>query len=188
MNNGLSVRNKSRGTIDVVRIGMMAALVCLATMMIKIPTGMAIGYVHAGDCMVFIAAVLLGKKEGAIAAGLGMGLADFILGYAYYIPFTVVIKMVMAFIAGSIALGGTGNGKNIVRKVIGFTAAGIWMVAGYFGAKIILVKYVLLKTESFNEAIAMATASIPGNIGQFVVGMIIAVPVLLLIENRIKIK
>mgnify|MGYP001774926226 FL=1 len=58
-----------------------AALSCVATMVIKIPTPTG-GYIHAGDAVVLLSAFLLGPWWGAAAAGLGSCLADILSGYA----------------------------------------------------------------------------------------------------------
>ncbi|WBW97795.1 ECF transporter S component [Oceanirhabdus sp. W0125-5] len=174
-------------TLELTQMGVMIAIICVATLAIKVPTVMGIGYVHLGDSMIFLAAILFGKKRGAITAALGMTLADLIAGYAYYMPFTFVIKGIMAFIAAGIAYRGEYNGKNLLNNLFAFIIAGIWMVFGYFVAKIILVKYVLFRADSTKEAITLASASVPNNIGQFVVGIIIALFLIKLLNGRLNI-
>ena len=174
-------------TLELTQMGVMIAIICVATLVIKVPTVMGIGYVHLGDSMIFLAAILFGKKKGAVTAAFGMTLADLISGYAYYMPFTFIIKGVMAFIAAGIAYRGNYNGKNMLNNLFAFIIAGIWMVFGYFVAKVILVKYVLFRADSTKEAITLASASVPNNIGQFVVGIIIALFLLKLLNGRINI-
>lgn len=174
-------------TLELTQIALMIAIICVATMIIKIPTGMAIGYVHLGDSMVFLAAILFGKKKGMIASALGMSLADFLLGYAYYIPFTFVIKGVMALIAASIAYRGSYEGKNMLNNIFAFVVSGAWMVFGYFETKIILAKFILFKVDTYREAIALGFASIPGNVGQVTIGIIIAIPLVKALHGKLKI-
>ena len=50
--------------------------------------------------MIFLSVLLLGKKGGAAASGLGSALADLMGGYAAYAPWTFIIKGAMAFIMG----------------------------------------------------------------------------------------
>ena len=50
--------------------------------------------------MIFLSVLLLGKKGGALAAGLGSALADVLGGYAAYAPWTLLIKALMAIIMG----------------------------------------------------------------------------------------
>ena len=61
---------------------LLAALVCVATMVIQIPSP-ANGYVNLGDCFVLLSGWLLGPLHGAAAAGIGSMMADLFLGYAY---------------------------------------------------------------------------------------------------------
>ncbi|HBN83857.1 MAG TPA: hypothetical protein DDZ89_08430 [Clostridiales bacterium] len=78
--------------------GIMTALVFIATFVIKIPIPATEGYIHLGDCMVFLAALLLGWKYGAFAAGVGSMLADIIGGYAHWALPTLIIKALMAIL------------------------------------------------------------------------------------------
>ena len=78
--------------------GLMTALVLLVTLVIKIPVPFTNGYIHLGDSMVFLSAILLGWKYGAFAAGAGSALADIIGGYAHWAIPTLIIKTLMAII------------------------------------------------------------------------------------------
>lgn len=174
-------------TLELTQMALMTAIICVATMFIKIPTVMGIGYDHLGDSMIFFAAILFGKKKGMITAAVGMSLADFLSGYGYYVPFTFVIKGIMALIAASIAYRGTYEGKNMLNNIFGFVVAGAWMVFGYFVAKIIIAKFVLFKVDTLSAAVGLGLVSIPNNIGQVTVGMIIAIPLIKALNGRLKI-
>ena len=66
------LRNENANRITtLVMTGLMMCLVMVATMFIKIPIPMTQGYVHLGDSMIFLAVLILGKKYGAAAAGIG---------------------------------------------------------------------------------------------------------------------
>lgn len=186
--NILTRERSSLSTISLVQMALMIAMTCVATMVIKVPTLFGVGYDHLGDSMVFLGAILFGKKKGAITAAVGMSLADFLLGYAYYVPFTFVIKGIMAFIAASIAYRGNYEGKNMLNNILGFIAGGAWMVFGYFLAKIVVVQYIVVKADSFNKALAIALAGIQGNIGQVTVGIIIAIPLVKALQSKIKVQ
>ena len=80
---------------------MFAALVFIATMIIKIPTPTG-GYVNIGDGMVMICGWVLGPVWGSLAAGIGSMLAD-LVGYPIYAGATFVIKALMALAACGIA-------------------------------------------------------------------------------------
>ena len=79
-----------------VTAAMLAALTCIATMVIKVPTIGTNGYVNIGDSVVVLSMWILGNPYGALAAGIGSGLADLISGYGSYVPGTAVIKFAMA--------------------------------------------------------------------------------------------
>ena len=76
-------------TKDITKIAIMSALVFIATYLIKIPS--LNGYTHIGDSMIIISALILGKKKGALAAGLGASLCDLLSGYMQYIIATFFI-------------------------------------------------------------------------------------------------
>jgi uncharacterized membrane protein len=82
--------------------GLLTALIAVTTMVIAIPVPFTNGYVHPGDSMIFMAVLILGRRRGALAAGLGSALADSLLGYFIWAPFTLVIKACMAFCTGLI--------------------------------------------------------------------------------------
>lgn len=174
-------------TLEITQMALMTSIICVATMMIRIPTIMGIGYVHLGDSMVFLAAILFGRRKGIITSALGMSLADFLSGYAYYVPFTFLIKGIMALIVSSIAYRKDYRGKNVLNNIFAFAVSGVWMVFGYFITKIILVKFILFKADTYREALAIALASIPNNIGQVTVGAIIAIPLVKLLYGKINI-
>lgn len=64
---------------------LLAALTCVATMIIQIPSPMN-GYVNLGDCFVLLSGWLLGPWLGFAAGGIGSMLADIFTGYAHYAP------------------------------------------------------------------------------------------------------
>ncbi|GKX31983.1 hypothetical protein SH1V18_44630 [Vallitalea longa] len=97
------MKNTYLGNDDIRKLtytGLMTAIVLLATLVIKIPVSFTNGYIHLGDSMVFLAAILLGWKYGAFAAGVGSALADVIGGYAHWAVPTLIIKALMAIIIG----------------------------------------------------------------------------------------
>ena len=85
-------------TKKIVMAALMAALACVATMIIKIPSPLK-GYLNLGDCIVLVSGWMLSPTYGFLAAGLGSALADVFSGYVTYAPATFVIKGVMALVA-----------------------------------------------------------------------------------------
>lgn len=133
-----------------------AALCCAATTFIKIPT--TLGYMNAGDAVVLLGAFLLGPGWGALAAGLGSALADLLAGYALYAPGTLVIKALMALLAG-LLLRRMGGKKPLMASVLAGVAAELVMIAGYFVYECFVLGYGLA-----------ALGSIPTNCLQGVFG------------------
>ncbi len=154
-----------------VTTSLMICLILLLTSTFKIPVPMTQGYVHLGDAMIFLSVMLLGKKDGALSAGIGSSLGDVLGGYAFWAPWTFVIKFLMAFIMGIfIEKAGVRHGiENGYYKVTwidltGMIIGGLEMTAGYF-----IAEYLLYGNW------AAPLAAIPWNIGQFVIGAAAAV-------------
>ena len=82
--------------------GLMAAVVLAATSVFRIPVPATNGYVHLGDAMIFVAVLILGRRNGTIAGATGSALADLLGGYAHWVPWTFAIKGLMAFIFGTL--------------------------------------------------------------------------------------
>ena len=108
-----------------------AALTCVATMIIKIPSPLK-GYLNLGDCVVLLAGWVLSPAYAFISAGLGSALADLFLGYAAYAPATFIIKGLMALVAfyGFKLLNKKIGG--LPSRIISGLVAEILMVLGYF--------------------------------------------------------
>lgn len=87
-------------TQKMIMTGLLTALVAVATMVIAIPVPFTNGYIHLGDSMIFISVLILGWKYGAFAAGVGSAMADMILGYVHWAPWTLCIKGIMAIVMG----------------------------------------------------------------------------------------
>ena len=83
-----------------IQYAIMIALTTVSTMLISIPTPGTKGFFNLGDIMVLLAAFLLGRKGGFIAGGIGSALADTLLGYTHWAPFTLIIKGIEGYLAG----------------------------------------------------------------------------------------
>lgn len=115
--------------------GMLAALIFVFTMFVKIPVFP--GYVHLGDALIYIGALILGAPYAIIAGAIGEGLADVAGGYLIYAPATVVIKALIAlpfiFIRNKEALK-LFSLKSVLCSII----SGIITLLGYFSADLII--------------------------------------------------
>lgn len=122
---------KTITTKRIVITALLAALTCVATMIIKIPSPLE-GYLNLGDCVVLLSGWLLSPVYGLIAAGLGSALADLFSGYLVYAPATFVIKGLMALAAyyGFKLL--QKKMGNLPSRIISGALAEIVMILGYF--------------------------------------------------------
>lgn len=111
-----------------------ASMVCVCTMFVQIasPTG---GYINLGDAMVLMGAFLLGPAYGAAAAGIGSALADLLAGYVNYALGTLIIKALVALVAGLLARTLAKRAPNLkqpLRCVVAAIPAELIMILGYF--------------------------------------------------------
>ena len=148
----------------IVMAALFAALCCLATMVIKVPTLGTNGYVNIGDSVVLLSAWLLGNPYGALAAGVGSALADLLSGYPAYIPATAVIKFIMALVACSIYRAMTGKGVHrLISYAVSAAVAEVIMVAGYFLYESTVLGYGLAASASMlSNAVQAITCSVLG--------------------------
>ena len=157
-------------TKKIVMAALMAALACVATMIIKIPSPLK-GYLNLGDCIVLTAGWMLSPTYGFLAAGLGSALADVFSGYVTYAPATFIIKGLMALIAfyGFKLL----NKKigNLPSRIISSIVAEIVMILGYF------------VFEGFLYGFIPSAVNIPANGVQGIAGLIIGVILIKVFEK-----
>lgn len=149
-------------TQKIVTAAIFASFVCVATMIIKIPSPLK-GYLNLGDGVILLAAWIFPASYGFTVAGIGSALADLFSGYLVYSPATFVIK-------GSMSLLAYFTFKLLQKKIPDFTAriisgilAEIVMVAGYF------------VFEGIMYGFKPSVVNIPGNILQGVAGIILGV-------------
>ena len=123
---------KTKNLTLMVTAAVLAALTCVATMVVQIPMPLTKGYVNLGDVMVLTSVWLIGSPWGVAAAGIGSAMADLLTGYAYYAPATLIIKALMAVAAFYIAKSFMNSSymKSLVGKIIGGVVAEIITVAG----------------------------------------------------------
>lgn len=167
---------KNSTVLDIVQVGLMAAIIFVATSIIHVQTFM--GVMHAGDSMVFLAAILLGKKKAAWASAIGMALFDLTHGYLTWAPFTFIIKGAMAYIAARIAYGSSYTAEKFKNNLIAFIAAGIFMIAAYYLGGAIILSFLQPERQAFSQALILSAKDIPTNIAQVILGILIAVPLL----------
>lgn len=122
---------KKLNTRELTYGGLMTALVFVATAIIPhVPVPFTEGYIHTGDSMIFVAAILLGWRYGAIAGGFGSALADIFLGYTHWALPTLIIKGIMGAIVGFIAKDLREKESRMLSNTITVSILGIWIVLG----------------------------------------------------------
>lgn len=158
----------------IVITALFAALACVATMSVRIPTPGTNGYIHPGDAIVILSGVILGPVYGLVAGGIGSAMADLLGGYFVYVPITFAVKGLIAVLAGLIYKKlGKSSKSRYAAVVLGGITDILLVAGGYF-----VCEYFLYG--------ASAAASIPANIIQGVGGLIIAVvlyPVLMAVPD-----
>ena len=160
--------NSNAKTLNIIMTGLLMAMITVVTAILPIPIPFGPGYVHLGDAVIFLSVLILGWKYGAVAAGFGSALADVILSYVIWAPWTLCVKGLMALIMGLFVSASMKKpGRRIlgvpIYQLIGMVLGGAEMVVGYYIA------------EGFiygNFVVPML--SVPWNVMQFVIGLVIA--------------
>lgn len=165
MNANTNVVKTNNNTKSLVINGLFIALTLVATMFINIRLPMIGngGLIHLGNVPLFLGAFIYGKRTGAIAGGIGMGLFDLISGWTAWAPFTLVIVGLMGYVSGLISE--KLSLRPVVANTVAVVAALVIKIVGYYFAEVIL----------FGNWIA-PLGSIPGNVVQVAVAGIIVVP------------
>ncbi|MBB6444360.1 ECF transporter S component [Bacillus benzoevorans] len=167
MENTQSYAKPGVKTFDLIMTALLIALVFLATFInIKLPIKANGGLVHLGTAMLFISAFLFGPKKAILAGALGMGLFDMVGGWLLWAPITFVARALQGLIAGKIAWAKGSKGNSFALNVTGAIVSMPVMIAVYYIGEVIL----------YGNWIA-PLASIPGDITQNILGLVIAIPV-----------
>ena len=134
-----------------VNAAMFTAMIFIMTRFIQVPV--ATGYVHLGDALIYVCALIVAPPWAFVAAALGGMLADLTSGWAVYAPATLIIKIAIA-VPFVIVRNRSHRLLNVLTAL--FTVlAGAVTVGGYFAADMIIDR-------------AYALTNIPGNIIQAV--------------------
>lgn len=152
----------NNNTKRIVISALFAALTCVATMIIKIPSPLK-GYLNLGDGIVLLCAWLLPGTYAFLAAGLGSALADVLSGYMTYAPATFVIKGLMALLALYSFRLMSKKIKDLPARIISGIFAEILMILGYFLFEGVLYGF------------GASVVNIPANGVQGVAGIILSV-------------
>ena len=151
-----------------------AGIICVVTTFISVPAP-AIGNINLGDVFILCAGWILGPW-GALASGIGAGLADLFSGYAIYAPATFVIKALVSltcYYAFKLLskLFKDSFGNHILSRLLSALLAEAVMVLGYF------------VYESILYGITMAVASVPFNLIQGVSCLVLGTIICHIVAN-----
>ena len=174
MDHTQSYSKTSQKTLDLIMTSMLVALVFLSTFFlnIKLPISVNGGLVHLGTAMLFIASILFGPKKGALAGAIGMGLFDLVGGWLLWAPITIVARGLQGFIVGKIAWSNGRKGSSLALNIMATIVSIPFMIAVYYFGEVIL----------YGNWIVPLT-SIPGDLLQNALGMIIALPVCIALKK-----
>lgn len=150
---------------------MFAALTCVATMVIQIPSPTN-GYLNLGDCMVLVSAWCLGPLNGFLAAAIGSAFADIFSGYVIYAPATFLIKGLVALVAVYIA-------KALIKSNAKFSLPKL-IISSIAGESIMVIGYCIYDSLIFDEGFI---AGIPGNSIQAVFGIIAGIAIFKILSS-----
>ncbi len=159
-----------KSTKKIVYASMLAALVCVATMIIKIPSPFK-GYINLGDCIVLLCGWLLSPVYGFLSAGIGSALADIFSGYVIYALPTFIIKGVMAVTSYYVFKGLKNRLSHSLSRLISGFSAELIMVIGYFVFEGVLYGFI------------PSSANILANLFQGIVGLILGIILIRIFEK-----
>ncbi|MEG1458145.1 MAG: ECF transporter S component [Acetivibrio sp.] len=118
---------------------------------IRLPIAGNGGLIHLGNVPLFMAAMLYGKRTGAITGAIGMGLFDLLSGWVMWAPCTFIVVGLMGYTVGAICE----KRKSFSFRILAVLAALALKVAGYY----------VFESLLYHNWIA-PLGSIPGNIIQ----------------------
>lgn len=171
-NDNATSKKLSFSVTELALCGMFIALTYVATYIhVQLPVGGKGGLVHFGNVPMFLAAMLFGKRIGALTGGIGMALFDITSGWAIWAPCTVITVGLMGYMTGWI----TEKNRGFVWKIVAVLVATVIKIAGYYIAEVIM--YGNWTTPAL---------SVPGNILQMAVGSIIVLLMIQPIETIVK--
>ena len=159
-----------KNTKKLIQTAVLTALACVLTIVPKVPIGG--GYVHFGDTVIYIAAILLGPIYGAAVGAIGHAMADLFSGFAIFCLPTFIIKAIMGYVIGKIVY----NCTDIKHFILGAIAAFVIVTGGYFIAEIPLLGW---------ETALISLISSPIQWGMSMLASAVIIPILVKNKNRL---
>lgn len=115
---------------------MFAAMIFGLTML-HVPIG-AGGYIHVGDAVIYVTAMLMGGPWAFFSAAIGAACADIVSGFAVYAVPSAIIKILIA--VPFVLISKKQSKLLSVRSAIFTIISGVITVLGYFAADLILYR------------------------------------------------
>ncbi len=159
-------------TKELVITGLSIALVFVATCFINIrlPIGQG-GLIHLGNVPLFLVAIIFGKKIGAAAGAVGMGLFDLMGGWTPWAPATFIIVGLMGYAVGWIAE----HKNDMMGYILAIVAACAIKIVGYYIAEALI----------YGNWI-QPVMSIPGNLIQIGVAAVVVLPIVGVLKKALQ--
>ena len=143
---------------DLAEIGVLAALVFVATYFLKIgpiatPAGPTM--LKTGNAVCLLGAIIVVKTKGGLAAGIGAMLYDLTdPAFTASAPFTLVFFFTMAFVCGAISHAGGKNGESTKQNIIGAVCGALSYIVLSIGKS-----YITLRLSGSDAAAAAVSCS-----------------------------
>ena len=153
------LNRQSKFTVrDLAEIGVLAALVFVATYFIKfgpIPTLAGPTMLKTGNAVCLLGAMLFGKTKGGLAAGIGSAMFDltqpaFVAGA----PFTFAFFFAMSWVCGAVSKIGGNDGTKTKQNLIGAICGALTYLILHLGKS-----FITLVLEGSDVSAALAACS-----------------------------
>ena len=115
-----------------------AAIVFMATTILKLPSLVGSGYINLGDGVILISAFLLDPLSSGLAAGVGSFIADIVVGASVYAIPTFIIKFLMGFLVGYLFKKLSVKKVTLIKIILCGVVGEAIMILGYFFYEIFL--------------------------------------------------
>ncbi|MFC6180225.1 ECF transporter S component [Lactiplantibacillus daowaiensis] len=165
----MQTKPEHHSTRTIAILGLLIAVTVVISRLLIIPVPMTHGNINLCDAGIMIAALLFGRRGGAVVGGASGFILDLISGYSQYMIFSLIVHGLEGWLVGQF-----GAGKSKGWQLAAMAIGGIVMVAGYF------------VSDSLLYALPTGLIGVPTNAVQAVIGGVIAFPVVLRMQSYVK--
>ncbi len=172
---------------EITLIGLMAAMVYVASAFLQIPIPTAIGNtrIHMGNVLCLLSGLILGPVWGGMAAGIGSAFFDLTNpAYITSAPFTFIFKFLMAWVCGILYMKWKNLGKTVLYSAIAGAAGAVTYVILYL-SKSFIEDHILLKLPLEGVLVDVGQKGIVSLING-IIAVIVAVPLSMAIRPAVK--